>query len=89
MGKIAGVGEMYEGVIERDPLDETYQVRFLNASTGEQEVLAVDEILADYVGREVRFQIAFCDALQGAIDRVGAAQEVQAAVSFDDLEKGA
>lgn len=63
MGKVDGLGELHEGILEVDPLDSTYQIRYLNAD-GKQEVIRLQEAFAEYVGREVRLTMAFADALR-------------------------
>lgn len=81
MSKIPGVGELQEGILERDPLDEGLQLRVLDAS-GKQRVLRLQELLADYVGHPVRMTIAYTKALE-------AAEGLQTipAVTFADLAK--
>jgi hypothetical protein len=82
MSKIVGVGELREGILERDPMDEGLQLRMLDAN-GKQQVLRLQEMLADYVGHPVRMTIAFTKALQAAEGFQAGLQ----AVTFDDLSK--
>lgn len=80
MSKIPGVGELQEGILERDPLDEGLQLRVLDPD-GKQRVLRLDDLLQEYVGQPVRFTVAFIRALEAAEQ-----QGVQA-VTFSDLSK--
>lgn len=85
MSKIPGLGELLEGVLERDPLDETYQIRVLES--GGQRVIRLQDVLSEYEGSEVRFTIAFARALTAAAEALGD-QGAQAVVSLDDPAKG-
>lgn len=84
MIEIPGIGVLCEGFIERDPLLDTYQIRSLDSS-GRQEVVPLAELFAKYSGREVRFTIAFADALRAKIGEVQVKGMAQAAVSFEEL----
>lgn len=83
MTKIPGLGEMYEGILEIDPLAETYQIRCLD-DRGTQRVVDLNEVLSEYAGRGVRLTVGFLDALQAAADRANADVE---AVTLEDLRK--
>lgn len=87
MARIEGLGEIESGVLERDPLDDTYQIRTVD-SEGRQKIRRLQDVFAEYVGREVRFTLARVDALEAAAARFGVAEEVHS-VSFEDLAKGA
>jgi hypothetical protein len=89
MTKILGLGELLEGVLERDPLDDTYQIHCADDDTEEGKVVRLEDILPEYVGHAVRFTIAFAGALEAHAERINAdeAQEVHA-VTFEDLSKG-
>jgi hypothetical protein len=63
MSKVDGLGELHEGILELDPLDATYLIRCLDEQ-GEQEVIRLQEVFREYVGREVRLTIAFADSLR-------------------------
>ena len=84
MSKIPGLGEIHEGIIERDPLDDTYQIRCLGTD-GHQEVIRLQEVFAEYAGRGVRFTIAFAEELDAHARRVDTS-DVKA-VTLDDLSK--
>lgn len=85
MSKIPGLGELLEGVLEKDPLDDTYQIRFWE--DGRQRVVRLQDVFSEYAGHEVRFTIAFTSALASAAESLGS-EGATAAVSFDDLAKG-
>jgi hypothetical protein len=85
MSKIPGLGELLEGVLERDPLDDTYQIRF--SEDGRQRVVQLQDVLAEYSGHEVRLTIAFTRALAAAAESIGD-EGATAAVTFDSLAKG-
>ena len=82
MSKIAGVGELREGVLERDPMDEGFQLRVRSAD-GTQQILRLQDLLAEYVGHQVRFTIAY-SAVLAAAERTRS--DLQG-VSFADLSK--
>lgn len=84
MAKIAGLGEMWEGLIEIEPSTAHYQIRFVD-SLGDPRTLDLHEVLAAYVGREVRFTIALAEALDAAVNQARA-KDVEV-VTFGDLEK--
>lgn len=85
MSKIPGLGELLEGVLERDPLDETFQIRVVEG--GQQQIFRLQDVLAEYEGSEVRFTIAFAHALTAAAEAMGN-QGAQAVLSLDDPAKG-
>lgn len=84
MNKIAGIGELWEGVLERDPLDEGFQLR-VSAADGSQQILRIADVLSDYEGHGVRFTIAYTSALAAA-EAVQQAGDLQS-VRFADLAK--
>ena len=86
MTEVPGVGMLCDGFLERDPLDDSYQLRFVG-SGGAQQVVRLQDVLARYCGREVRFTIACVTALQQTLERVQPALESEAAVTFADLAK--
>jgi hypothetical protein len=86
MTKIAGLGELLEGVLERDPLDDTYQIRV--TENGRQHVVRLQDVFAEYAGSDVRFTIAFARALSAAAESLSEEVDTKAALTFDDLAKG-
>lgn len=78
MSKIPGLGELHEGVLEQDPLDDTFQIRTPD------EVVRLQDVFAQYVGRGVRFTIGFMDALDDAASR---ATGDGAVVTLGDMSK--
>ena len=65
MAKIVGIGELQEGILERDPLDESLQLRVCDGA-GTQRVFKVEELLSEYVGHSVRLTVAYTRALEAA-----------------------
>lgn len=84
MSKIAGLGELIEGILERDPLDDSFQIRVLEGER--QRVLRLQDVLAEYEGQDVRFTIASTSALSALAE--AASGEATAVVTFDELAKG-
>lgn len=82
MSKLAGVGEIQEGILERDPLDERLQLRLLDAAGG-QTILSIEDMLSDYVGHSVRLTVAFIEVLE----RLQSENEGVQAIGFADLAK--
>jgi hypothetical protein len=63
------LGHLIEGIVEQDPMTEQYVIR---TETTEGRVLVVDiqEILAKYNGKEVRFTLASFENLQKLAEMV-------------------
>ena len=85
MNKIKGIGEIHEGILEKDPLDDGFQIRGLDAD-GRQEVIRLAEVFNDYVGQSVRFTIARTASLEAEARRIQAETGLQS-VALDDLRK--
>lgn len=85
MSKIPGIGELLEGVLERDPLDDTYRIRVGDDSG--QRVVHLRDVLAEYEGSEVRFTIAFAKSLAAAVESFGG-EGASPALTFDGAAKG-
>jgi predicted amino acid racemase len=82
MSKLAGIGEIQEGVLERDPLDDGLQLKLVDAA-GEQAILRIDDMLSDYVGHSVRFTVGYIAALE----RLQSESEGVQNVSYSDVAK--
>lgn len=65
MAKIVGIGELQEGILERDPLDDSLQLRVCDGA-GAQRVLRLEDLLSEYVGHGVRLTVAYTSALEAA-----------------------
>jgi hypothetical protein len=84
MSKIAGLGEIREGILERDPLDDSLHLRCLD-SEGRQAVVRIQDLLGEYVGHPVRLTVAYTAALEAA-ERLQSPEGLRA-IGFEDLSK--
>ena len=65
MSKLPGLGELHEGVLERDPVDDSFQI-VVDGEKGRQQVVRLKDVLLEYLGHPVRFTIAYADRLSAA-----------------------
>lgn len=50
------LGHIVEGVVERDPITDRLQI--MTVENGQAKVVVIDDLVATYEGREVRFTLA-------------------------------
>ncbi len=63
MPELMNFGHLIEGTLERDPMTDRFQIRTVDAS-GQPLVVDVQDILARFVGQDVRFTLAGLEGLQ-------------------------
>lgn len=82
--KIEGLGELWEGRLERDPMSEGFYLRFRDAN-GMRNV-DLQKVLEGYVGQEVRVVVSVVEAVQRASERLGLNTAGVEGVTLRDLE---
>lgn len=78
---------MYDGVLEKDPMDDSYRLRVLDEKGDLVGTLCLHDILRDYVGKEVRLTVAAVAGLEAYAQSANEKANL-AAVTFDDVAKG-
>jgi len=63
------LGHLIEGIVEQDPMTDRYVIRTENVE-GRTVVMDIQEILAKYNGKEVRFTLASFENLQKIAEMV-------------------
>lgn len=65
----ASLGHLIEGIVEQDPMTDRYVIRTEDVE-GRLVVIDIQEILAKYNGKEVRFTLASFENLQKLAEMV-------------------
>lgn len=83
--KVEGVGEIWEGVLERDPLSETFHLRIVH----DDRVGSLDlqKMLEAYVGLEIRVVVSSLESLRRAAEVLAPAMEGAQGVTLEDLQQ--
>jgi len=69
MQQLGDLGQILEGTIEIDPMDERLQLRTFDSS-GNPVTVDLQEVLREYQGQEVRVAIASLSGIQELQDMV-------------------
>lgn len=82
--KIDGIGELWEGRLERDPMSDGFYLRF----TDDLGVHSVDlgKVFESYVGLEIRVAVSSLDSLRQVMARLEPIAEGVGAVRLEDLK---
>lgn len=83
--KIEGLGELWEGRLERDPLSEEFVLRFRDDS-GLHSV-DLQKVLEAYVGLEIRVVVSVVEAVRQASEKLGLETVGVEAVTLEDLKR--
>jgi len=81
--KIDGVAELWEGVLERDPLTDAFYLRV--STDGGIQVVDLQKVLGSYVGQDVRVSVSSLAALEAVVTRFGPI-DAGSAVTLEDLK---
>lgn len=82
--KIEGVGELWEGRLERDPISDGFYLRFTD-DLGIHTV-DVEKMLESYVGLEVRVAVSSLDSLRQVMARLEPITENVESLKLADLK---
>ncbi len=83
--KIEGLGELWEGRLERDPMSEVFYLRFRDELGGLRGV-DLQKMLEAYVGQDIRVVVSVVEAVRQASEKLGLNTVGVEGVTLEDLK---